>query len=96
MVDGIKFASKAEAKRYGALKMLARANEIEELELQPKFSIDINGIHICNYSADFRYVDCREGVQVIEDVKGVKTTVYKLKKRLVEALYGVKITEVAA
>lgn len=96
VVDGIGFASKAEAARYSTLKMLERANEIEDLELQPKFTVEVNGVHICDYFADFRYTDCREGLQVTEDVKGVKTPVYKLKKRLVEAVHGVTITEVPA
>ncbi len=93
-IDGFLFDSKREANRYVELKLAERAGEIENLELQPKYSVDINGKHICNYFADFRYFDKRDRKIVIEDVKGVKTDVYKLKKRLVEALYGIIITEV--
>jgi len=46
------------------------------------------------YRADFRYVEARTGKLIIEDVKGVKTAVYRLKKKLFEALYGIEITEV--
>jgi hypothetical protein len=90
-IDGIRFDSKSEAIRYQELKLLERAGEISNLELQPKYSIDINGKHICNYVADFRYLD--RGVLVVEDVKGMKTPVYRLKKKMVEAAYGIVITE---
>ncbi len=93
-VDGFIFDSKAEARRYSELKLAEQAGEITALELQPKFSIDINGKHICTYIADFKYTDNRTGRTVIEDVKGVKTPVYRLKKKLVEALHGITIQEI--
>ena len=92
-VDGYVFASKAEANRYSQLKLMEMAGEISYLELQPKFPIVVNGVKICTYIADFRYLYCGTN-QIIEDVKGMKTPVYKLKKRLVEALYGITITEI--
>ena len=39
-VDGVTFASKAEARRYAELKLLEQAGEIKGLELQPKFDIE--------------------------------------------------------
>jgi hypothetical protein len=92
IVDGITFASKAEARRYSELKILEKAGDIKELELQPSYPININDNHICTYRADFRYVDSG-GVRVVEDVKGMKTPVYKLKKKLMQA-FGVTITEI--
>lgn len=92
-VDGYVFDSKAEANRYSELKLMELADEISYLELQPKFPIVVNGKKIATYIADFRYFYCGTK-QVIEDVKGVKTPVYRLKKKLVEAIYGVTITEV--
>ena len=92
VVDGIRFASKAEARRYGELKLLVFAKEIYNLSLQPTFPIIVNGSKICTYVADFRYE--KDDQLVIEDVKGMRTPVYKLKKKLVEALYGITITEV--
>jgi hypothetical protein len=93
-VDGITFASKREAARYGELKLLERAGEISRLSLQPEFVITINGVKICKYIADFRYVDPsrigprgQKGMIVVEDVKGVKTAVYRLKKKMTEAFY---------
>ena len=41
VVDGIRFSSKAEAKRYGELKMLEKAGKIESLELQPVFPLRV-------------------------------------------------------
>lgn len=91
-VDNITFASKAEAKRYSELKLLLNSGEIEMLDLQPKFPIVVNGKKICNYLADFSYYE--SGKRVVEDVKGMKTPIYKLKKKLTEALHGVVIREV--
>ena len=100
-VDGITFASKREAKRYTELKLLERAGEISHLELQPRFPLEVEGEKICVYVADFQYWDhdsertgALPGRCHVEDVKGVRTPVYKLKKKLVEALYDVVIEEV--
>jgi|TARA_Y100000310_G_scaffold126112_1_gene124867 hypothetical protein len=92
-IDGIDFDSRAEARRYVDLKMLEKAGEIRNLELQPKFECVVDGTKICTYRADFQYFCGNE--RVVEDVKGVKTPVYRLKKKLVEALFrGIKITEI--
>lgn len=94
-VDGVSFPSLAESRRYAVLKLLERAGEISNLELQPSFPIDIGGRHICLYKADFAYF--KDGQRITEDVKGVRTPVYNLKKKLVEALYpGTKIIEIKA
>jgi hypothetical protein len=74
VVDGIRFASKKEAKRYQELKLLVRANEIKDLLLQPRFSLTVDGIFICTYVGDFQYT---EGNEVfVEDCKGFKTPAY--------------------
>jgi hypothetical protein len=101
-VDGHRFASKREAARYRELRLLERAGKIVNLELQPKFPVVINGRKICTYIADFRYVDLERAArggeasaQVTEDVKGVRTPLFIVKRKLVEALYpGVVIEEV--
>lgn len=85
--------SKAEAKRCDELHILQKAGEISRLEFEPPFPVTINGVKVCTYKADFSYFTRDE--RVIEDVKGLKTPVYRLKKKLVEAFYpGVKIVEV--
>lgn len=91
-IDGITFASQAEGKRYAELRILEKANVISGLKLQPEFKVVVNGVYICTYRADFSYNE--SGKSVVEDVKGMKTPVYRLKKKLVEALHGIKITEV--
>jgi hypothetical protein len=94
-VDGIRFPSRLEANRYGELKLLERAGEISGLTLQPEYPLTVNGVNCGTYRADFRYVEKANGT-VIEDTKGFRTPVYRLKKRIVEAIYGIKITEVGA
>jgi len=91
-VDGIVFASKKEARRYQELKLLQKAKKIHMLELQPKFPIVINKVKVCTYIADFEYME--NGYRIIEDVKGIKTPVYRLKKKLVEVVYGIRIKEI--
>ena len=91
-IDGIMFDSKKEGSRYLDLKLLENLGEISELELQPKYDFIVNDVKICSYRADFRYRE-KDGTQVVEDVKGFKTSMYKLKKRLMLAFYGIKIRE---
>lgn len=69
---------------------------IRELDLQPRFPIVIKGQHVFTYVADFRYRDEETGEIVIEDVKGYTTPIYNLKKKCVEAEYGIEIREVQA
>jgi len=91
MIDGITFMSKKEANRYSELKLLLRAKQISNLVLQPSFelqeSFKKNGktIRAINYIADFQYEE--NGKIVVEDVKGVKTQVYLIKKKLFEHKY---------
>ena len=100
-IDGIVFDSKHEAERYCELKLMARAGEIRELMLQYPFELipaqkDEKGRMIerpvC-YIADFVYFD-RDGNLVVEDAKGMKTEVYKLKRKMMLYFKGIKIREV--
>ena len=92
-IDGIRFASIAEGRRYSELKLLERAKEIRALELQPSYPLSVNGHHICTYIADFRYFE--RGRTVVEDVKGFKTPEYEIKSKLFMALNpNVKFAEV--
>lgn len=92
-VDGIKFHSKKEAARYAELRMLEMAGEISRLILQPQFGLIVNGIKIGKYIADFAYTD-KEGNKIVEDVKGVRTREYLIKKNLMLACYGIEVAEV--
>jgi hypothetical protein len=93
-VDGVTFASKAEARRYGELKLMERAGEIENLTLQPRYRLDVNGVKVCAYVGDFFYYRIGQKGPVVEDVKGVSTPVYRIKKRLMKAIYGIDIVEI--
>lgn len=93
--DGIKFDSKKEFNRYMELKLLEKAGKISYLELQKPFVlIDKSkyGRQIV-YKADFVYYDNELNKLIVEDVKGVKTDVYKLKKRLIAEKYDIEIIE---
>ena len=90
-VDGITFASKKEAARYSQLRLLVKAKIIHHLELQPRFPLIVNGEKIGSYVADFLY--WQHGTWVTEDVKGVRTSTYRIKAKLLKALYGITIKE---
>ena len=90
-VDGVVFDSKKEAWRYQQLKLMEKAGAIKNLKLQPVFPIEIRGVKICKYKADFDYE--QSGERIVEDVKGFKTPVYRLKKKLTEAIYEIRIKE---
>jgi len=85
--------------------LLERAGHVRDLTLQPSwtFSVDGNAVLIrsdgfpngrhLKYKADFQYFDVRDGKVVIEDVKGMRTDVYKIKRALMEACYGIIVRE---
>ena len=91
-VDNISFHSRKEASRYLELKMLVRASIISDLQLQKRFELRVNGVKVCDYVADFAYKD-QSGREVVEDVKGIKTAIYRLKSKLMIACHGLRILE---
>ena len=95
IIDGIKFQSEKEGKRWQELRMLERAGEITLLARQVKIELvpKSNLFRAVYYVADFVYVDKRTGKTVYEDVKGVRTDVYKLKKKLLYWRHGIEIKE---
>lgn len=88
MLDGYKFDSKKEARRYQELKLLQVAGKIRDLELQPVFLLQegfikhLKRIRAITYVADFKYIDTESNKVIVEDVKGVKTDVFKIKYKL--------------
>ena len=88
-IDGITFDSKAEAHRYSELKIMQAGRLIYDLELQPEFHHMINGQKMFTYRADFKYIE--HGRDVIEDVKGVCTPIFNLKRRIIQAEFGIEI-----
>ena len=87
-IDGITFASRAEMLRYLELKMLQRAGKIKNLKLQPRFLLIPKTEHerACFYVADFQYE--KDGSVIVEDVKGYRTNVYKIKRKLFRWKYS--------
>lgn len=97
VVDGMPFDSKKEAGRYQELKMMERAGEISDLQLQVPFELVPKNkkFRAVKYLADFVY-KTKAGEQVVEDVKSVatKTTTYIIKKKLMFHAHGIQIVEV--
>ena len=89
--------SKREANRYLVLKDKLDHNEIQDLQLQvkyeliPKYTINNKNIREISYIADFVYME--DNKQVVEDCKGFKTDIYKLKKKMFEYKYNIEIRE---
>lgn len=94
VLDNITFDSKAEATRYSHLKLRERIGEITDLELQVRFPLVVNGTKVTTYVADFRYREAATGAVIVEDVKGVRTPVYRLKKKLMKAVHGIDVSEI--
>lgn len=98
-VDGIMFDSRMEAERYKELKLLQAAGEIKDLDLQTKFQLQpgflygVRKMRPINYFADFTY-KTKDGIFVVEDVKGVKTKEYQLKKKMLMYVHGIEPVEV--
>nr|UVX84565.1 MAG: Protein of unknown function (DUF1064) [Bacteriophage sp.] len=96
-VDGITFDSKREADRYLVLKSMEEDGAIEDLrrqvryELVPAFDVDGRHYRPVYYVADFVYRE--DGREVVEDVKGMRTDVYRLKSKLFARRYGKVIKE---
>jgi len=93
-IDGHTFDSKKEGDRYLELKQFQADGIISGLRLQVPFELipKQQGERACKYIADFVYMEC--GSLIVEDVKGVRTPVYKLKKKLMLERHGIKIREV--
>lgn len=95
LLDGIWFDSKAEAQRYGELKLMKRAGEIERLRLQPRYLLQeafraaSDGLRYrkIEYVGDFEYWDRQSQRLICEDVKGVRTDVYRVKRKMFLARY---------
>lgn len=97
---GHTFDSKKECAYYKNLLWREKAGEIRDIEVHPTIRLWALNVetksphHVGNYKADFKYTD--NGVPVYVDVKSSATItpLYKLKKTIVEANYGIKIKEV--
>jgi hypothetical protein len=93
-VDGILFDSKLEARRYGELKLLKMTGAIIDLKVHQRWYLHVGNVELGHYESDFSYLE--DGKIVLEDCKGVKTPLYRWKKRHVQAEYGIHIREIKA
>lgn len=93
---GIVYDSAFEMSYAQKLDLLLKSKKIASWERQVRYNIIVNGINIGFYKLDFlivhldksfEYVDCKSTPKLVDPV-------YKLKKKLIEAIYGIKITEV--
>lgn len=91
IIDGIPFDSKKEGNHYLELRLLERQGLIRDIGLQTRFELlppykkngkTIKGIY---YFADFTYY--QDNKLIVEDTKGYRTEVYKLKKKIFEYVY---------
>jgi len=99
--DGQSFDSQKEYRRWCELKLVERAGEIGNLQRQVRFHLlpaqydERTGKCIeraVDYIADFAYET--DGFLVVEDVKGLKTRDYVLKRKMMLYMHGIRIQEV--
>ena len=93
LYNGTTYDSKREADYRRDLDLLLNAGEVTEIEEQKRYELIVNDSKICTYVLDFKVTYADGHVEYI-DVKGVKTGVYKLKKKLMLAVLGIDIKEV--
>lgn len=97
-IDGIRFDSRAEARRYEELVLLEKAGKIDEIDVHPHYELQAaftdqwgrkhRAIH---YIADFEYTELVAPdyiVTVVEDVKGFRTAVFRIKEKLFRKRYS--------
>lgn len=98
--DGYTFDSIREKNYYIKLKLLEKAGKIKELELQkeyelqPSYKLGNKTSRKITYRADFTYKSTEDDKLHVIDVKGFRTDVYRLKKKLFEYKYKIKIEEI--
>ena len=94
------YASRKEHRRANELKLLQKAGIISNLREQVRYELipaqyDNQGKLIeraCSYVADFVYTE-KNGETIVEDTKGMRTDVYRIKRKLMLHVHGVKIIE---
>jgi hypothetical protein len=93
IINGIKFDSQAEGKRYSELLLMLKAGLISDIELQPEFVLQPSftkgsvKYRAIKYRADFAYYDFTVHKRIIEDVKGCRTKEYLIKKKMFEYVF---------
>ena len=96
VINGITFDSKKEATYYGILKLKEKAKLIDRFEMQVRYDLVVHNSKIGFYKADFVTYKNGKAIEVI-DVKSEMTKklpVYRLKKKLMKAIYNIDIIEI--
>lgn len=101
-VDGIRFDSAAEVRRYRELKAEERNGIIRELQVKPEFALYAAGtnfepVRIGGFTPEFAYFRGDADRMTVEDVKSAATRKladYRLRKRIFEANHGIELTEI--
>ena len=77
--------------RHDELKILEQRREIFYLKTKPLFPIVVKHFSICTYIADFQYLKLGDAVETVEDCKGLKSPDLIIQRKLMEAIYGIKV-----
>lgn len=85
--NGRVYSSTKEANYAAELDLLLRAKEIQSWVPQYRLKLVVNGVTIATYICDFLVID-KDGKKLLIEIKGMETDVFKLKWKLVQALYG--------
>jgi len=102
VVDGIRFASQAEARRDAELRLLESAGKISQLERQVPYELahavtlrgETRKKPALRYVADFRYFSVEAGHYIVEDVKSPATAkegVFRIKRHLMKSVHGIDV-----
>lgn len=90
-IGGQTYHSMGEYKRECCLKQQLRSGIIKNLKRQVTFKFEVNGVHICEYIADWTYTIVEGNIDVVEDFKGIQTDTFKIKKKLMKACHGIDV-----
>jgi hypothetical protein len=90
-LDGINFDSLSERRYYSVLKLRQEGEEITALKIHPRYPIIINDIKVCDVELDFEYYDKADKTVHYVDVKGKDTDMSRLKRKMIEAEYDIKV-----
>lgn len=90
-INGIRFDSKAEARYFTHLKDRESKGEVHSVQLQRPYALTINGYLVSTYKADFTFWDDAEKRERVIDVKGVITPEFRIKSKMMKAIYGIDV-----
>jgi len=93
------FDSKKEYFHYLKLLERVKKGDIHDLEVHPTYELKVEGQLVCKYIADFRYSNYKHNLDVeVVDIKGYKKgsayAVFKLKAKLMKAIYNIDVVEI--